>query len=64
MANLDFEIATIPETIKKEVTCIRTLSAGDKLKAEIGSEDELDKIVPAGKVWDVVLNIRVTESDV
>ncbi len=63
MAALEFIETIIPLQTKKEVTCEKTLSAGDFLKAEIGG-DELDEIVPTGKQWVVVLNVRLIETDV
>ena len=63
MANLEFIETTIPLQAKKEVTCEKTLSAGEFLKAEVGG-DELNKTVPMGKQWVVVLNIRLIETDV
>jgi len=63
MATLEFTETSTPAQVKKEVTCEKTLSAGATLKAEVG-EDELDKTVPSGKQWAVILNVRLTETDV
>ena len=63
MAALEFTENTTPAQVKKEVTCEKTLSAGEFLKAEVG-EDELNKTVPAGKQWTVIVNVRLTETDV
>lgn len=63
MAALEFIETIIPLQTKKEVTCEKTLSAGDSLEAKIGN-DELDEMVPTGKQWVVVLNVRLTETDV
>ncbi|GAG31818.1 unnamed protein product, partial [marine sediment metagenome] len=41
----------------------KTLAAGEQLKAEVGPEDELDDECPAGKVWQVSLQVRVLEID-
>ena len=63
MAKLEFETTSIPAALKKEVTVTTTLAAGGKVKMELG-EDELSEVVPAGKEWDVVANIRLVERDV
>jgi len=63
MAEVEFEVTEIPAQMKKEATCKKTLSAGDKVKFEVG-EDELSKVVPEGKQWEVVLNVRLVETDV
>ena len=63
MATLEYEITNIPAQVKKEVTCEKTLSEGTKVKMEIG-EDELDSVVPEGKQWEVIANIRLVETDV
>lgn len=39
-----------------------TLTAGQRLKAECG-EDELDDVVPRGKVWHYHVKIAITEED-
>ena len=62
MAALEFIETIIPSQVKKEVTCEKTLSAGDSLEVEIGG-DKLEKTVPAGKQWVVVLNVRLVETD-
>ena len=63
MAALEFIETTIPLQAKKEVTCEKTLSAGDPLEVEIGG-DKLEETVPVGKQWVVVVNVRLTETDV
>jgi len=63
MASLQFEEEIIPSQVRKEVTCETVLSAGDKVKMELG-EDELDEVVPANKQWELVANIRLIETDV
>ena len=60
MAAIEFEVIEIPAQVKREATRIKTLSAGDNLKFEVG-EDELDEVVPEGKQWQVVLNVRLVE---
>lgn len=41
------------------------LSAGQHLKIETspGGEELLDVVVPAGKVWSVVINVETLEGD-
>jgi len=63
MAALEFEITDFPAQVKKEVTCEKILIAGNKVKMEI-EEDELDSVVPEGKQWVVIANIRLIETDV
>ena len=62
MANLAFEVTAIPAQVKKEVTCQTVLAQGAQVKMELG-EDELDEVVPRGKSWTVVANIRIVETD-
>jgi len=62
MPVLEFEVTETPAQKKLEVTCIDTLSAGGAVKAEIG-EHELSEVVPEGKQWYVVTNVRVIETD-
>ena len=57
-----FEETNTPAQIRKEVTCEKTVTAGGKVKMEIG-EHELDEVVPEGKSWQVVANIRLVETD-
>ena len=63
MAALEFIETIIPLQAKKEVTCEKTLSAGDSLEVKIGG-DELNEVVPEGKQWAVILNVRLIETDV
>jgi len=63
MRNLELVVTVIPTSVKKEVTETQNaVAAGTAVKMEIG-ESELDATVPAGKVWDVVANIRIVERD-
>ena len=39
-----------------------SINAGDKFKIEVG-EDELDEVVPEGKVWLVAFMIDILEED-
>ncbi len=63
MAALEFTENTVPLQVKKEVTCKKTLSAGDSLEAEVGG-DKLEETVPNGKQWVVILSVRVVETNV
>jgi len=60
---IEFETTNTPASTRLEATNIQTLTAGAVIKAEIGQQ-ELDSIVPAGKQWDVILSVRVVETDV
>ena len=62
MAELELVETITPATVRREVTDIQTLSARGKVKMEIGNS-ELNEKVPAGKVWDVVANVRIVERD-
>jgi len=62
MAYLELVETITAATTKREVTETQTLSAGGKVKMEIGA-NELDATVPRGKAWDVVANIRIMERD-
>jgi len=59
---IEFVTTNTPASTRLEATSTQTLSAGDKVKAEIG-EEELDTTVPEGKSWAIILNIRVVETD-
>ena len=59
----EFVVTEIPAQVKKETTSAKTLSAGDRVKFELG-DDELNEVVPEGKQWEVVLNVRLIETDV
>lgn len=63
MAALEFTETNISAQVRKEVTCEKTLSVGDELEAKIGV-DELTEVVPAGKQWAVIVNVRLVETDV
>ena len=63
-------MATLPTTETAQHRAIQTpepyvisLTAGQKLKIEIGPDDELDLTVPAGKQWIGVLDWHVKEFD-
>ena len=62
MATMELVSESKPAEVKKEVTETQTLQAGGKVKLKVG-ENELHEVVPAGKVWDVVANIRILERD-
>ena len=59
---ITFETTNTPASTRLEATNTQTLSAGAKVKAKIGAQ-ELDSIVPEGKQWDVVLSVRVVETE-
>ena len=63
MAVIELVETATAATVKKEVTETQTLSAGGKVKMEVG-ESELSVTVPRGKAWDVIANIRITERTV
>ena len=58
MAEIEFETTEISASTGKETTSGKTLSAGDKLKGEVGV-DEFSLVVPSGEEWDVVLSVRI-----
>jgi hypothetical protein len=64
MAALDWTTETsAPAQEKKELLHETTLSVGQKVKLEVGPEDEFDKTVPEGKEWFIVTSIRIVETD-
>ena len=62
MADMILVETNTASTVKKEVTETQTLSAGQKVKMEI-QDAELNETVPEGKVWYVVANVRIMETD-
>lgn len=62
MAALELTETTTDATTRLEVTETQTLAAGGKLKMEIG-QNELNELVPRGKTWQIVANIRIVETD-
>ena len=62
MAVLTLVETNTAATARKEVTETQTLSAGQKVKMEI-QDAELNETVPEGKVWYVVANVRIMETD-
>jgi len=59
---MELDRHTILPIERLTAACGGTLAAGAQLKAECG-EDELDEVVPAGKVWHYHLKVDVTEED-
>ncbi len=49
--------------LKYHAQYVCNLTAGQKLKIEIGPDDYLDLTVPAGKVWDGIVVVAITEDD-
>jgi len=68
MATLDWTTeANSPAQVKKELLHEDILSAGERVRYQIGpveSYDEFYVAVPAGKQWTVVSSIRIIETDV
>lgn len=62
-ANLELVTTEIPAIVRRALSHRATIVAGEPLKAEIGSGDELDTEVPAGKSWVVTMAITVDETD-
>jgi len=62
MAAIELTETTTDATTRLEVTETQTLAAGVAVKLEVGKHD-LSVTVPAGKVWDLVANIRIVERD-
>ena len=38
------------------------LDAGDNVKLELGSDNEIKEVVPTGKTWKVNITITITET--
>jgi len=60
---MDFVATTIPATKHYYGTEKVFLVAGDKLKVEIGDDNELSEEVPAGKKWETHVNVSIVETN-
>ena len=59
---LELLVWQTPAVMNKTVDACSVLQAGDKLKIELGDQQELDVIVPEGETWSVqvLCAIKVT----
>ncbi len=52
-----------PEKVEKKAVSRKTIVAGEQLKVEVGEDDELDEVCPAGKRWAVSLIVNIVETN-
>ena len=50
---LELLVWQTPAVMNKTVDACSVLHVGDKLKIELGDEQELDVVVPEGETWNV-----------